>query len=105
MGVIITKNTTIITKNTITTSERCAVTKLNRLSASLQIRRRTNRSHRQHHGHTLGDNVRRVALVDVARWFEAIWDEAARWLEAVSHGFRSFVFSIPSVSYDKQKQK
>merc|ERR1712032_1095946 len=29
------------------------------------------RSYRQHHGHTLGDNIRRVALVDVPRWFEA----------------------------------
>merc|ERR1719174_3077108 len=29
------------------------------------------RSYRQHHRHTLGHNVRHVALVDVARWFEA----------------------------------
>merc|ERR1712032_1332693 len=47
------------------------------------------RSYRQHHGHTLGYNIRRVALVDVPRW-----------LEAVSHVVRSFVLIIQSVSLE-----
>merc|ERR1712157_425154 len=58
------------------------------------------RSYRQYHGHTLGDNIRRVALVDAAHWFEATWDEAARWLEAVSHGVRSFVLITQSVLWE-----
>merc|ERR1712032_435087 len=62
------------------------------------------RSSRNDHGHTLGDNIRRVALVDAAHWFEATWDEAAHWLEAVSHGVRSFVLITQSVLWEKKRK-